>query len=111
MNTATSHWSNAVHKDLVNQYKCLAEKINERIHWSELDSTSNQLSAERHKLNFRLRELEDEKAKCDREERARMAKCEKELKDEKAKRDREERARMAKRDKEECWNPKRWVRM
>ena len=92
---------NIVHEDLVNQYKSLAEKINERIHWSELDSTSNQLSAERHKLNFRLQEVEDEKAKHDREERARMAKPEKEFKDEKAKHDREERARMAKHDKEE----------
>jgi hypothetical protein len=90
-----------VKEDLVNQYKCLAKKIDERIHWSELDITANHLSAERHKLNYRLRVLEDEKEKRDREERAREAKRDKEEKEESEKRDREERARMAKRDKEE----------
>jgi hypothetical protein len=48
--------------DLVKQYKSLAEKMNERIHWSDLDYTANQLHAERHKLNLRLRELEDSEA-------------------------------------------------
>ena len=90
-----------VKEDLVNQYKCLAKKIDERIHWSELDITANHLSAERHKLNYRLRVLKDEKEKRDREERAREAKRDKEEKEESEKRDREERARMAKRDKEE----------
>ncbi len=36
-----------VYKDLVNQYKSLAKKIDEKIHWRELDNTANQLSAER----------------------------------------------------------------
>ena len=42
-----------VYEDLVNQYKCLAGKIDERIHWREL-------AAENHTLDYRLRELEDE---------------------------------------------------
>jgi len=86
-----------VYEDLVNQNKSLAKKIDERLHWRELDNTANQLSDERHKLNYRLQELEDEEEdeeeKCDREERARMAKRDKE--------EREERARFAKRDREE----------
>ena len=86
-----------VYEDLVNQYKSLSKKIDERLHWRELDNTANQLSDERHKLNYRLQELEDEEEdeeeKCDREERARMAKRDKE--------EREERARFAKRDREE----------
>ena len=98
-----------VYEDLVNQYKSLAKKIDERIHWRELDNTANQLSAERHKLNYRLQELEDEEEKRDREERMRVAKQDKEKREEKsareAKRDKEkreeERAREAKRDKEE----------
>ena len=52
-----------VKEDLVNQYKCLAQKIDERIHWSELDSTANQFYTEKHKLNNRLRELKDEEGK------------------------------------------------
>ena len=94
-----------VYEDLVNKYKCLARKIDERIHWSELDITANQLSAERHKLNYRLQELEDE---GEREERARVAKRDWEVREEErarvAKRESEEkekRARVAKRDKEE----------
>jgi len=60
-----------VYKDLVNQYKSLAEIIDERIHWSKLDKTANQPSAE--SLNYRLRELED-KDKEEREERVRVTK-------------------------------------
>ena len=45
---------------ILNQYKSLAEKIDKRIHWSKLDYTANQLSAERHKLSYRFRELNDE---------------------------------------------------
>jgi hypothetical protein len=85
-----------VYDDLVNQYKSLAKKIDERIHWSELEKTANQLSAERHKLKYRLRELEEEEEKRDREERARMAKRDKE---ERGKRDKEE--RLAKREASE----------
>jgi hypothetical protein len=59
-----------VYEDLVNQYKSLAKKIDETIHWRELDNTANQLSAERHKLNNRLQELERVRvAKRDKEER------------------------------------------
>ena len=61
-----------VYEDLVKQYKSLAKKIDETIHWRELDNTANQLSAKRHKLNNRLQELEDEEEKCDREERSRV---------------------------------------
>ena len=55
-----------VYDDLVNQYKSLAKKIDERINWSELDKTANQLSAERHKLNNRLQVLEDKEEKRER---------------------------------------------
>jgi hypothetical protein len=99
-----------VYDDLVNKYKSLAKKIDERINWSELDKTANQLSAERHKLNYRLRELEDEEEKRDREERVRVAKRDKEKREEereeerarvaKEREEREERARVARRDKE-----------
>jgi hypothetical protein len=93
-----------VYEDLVNKYKRLAEKIVKRIHWSELDNTANQLSAEHHKLNYRLRGLEDEEEKRDREEKARKTKRDKEEREEErarvAKRE-EERAREAKQDKEE----------
>ena len=78
-----------VYENLVNQYKSLAKKIDERINWSELDKTANQLSAERHKLNYRLQELEDKEGKRDREERARVAKRDKEERE-------EERVRVAK---------------
>ena len=75
-----------VYEDLVNQCKCLAEKIDERIHWSELDSTANQFYTEKHKLNNRLRELEDEEGKRDREERVRVAEWDKEESEEERKR-------------------------
>ncbi len=78
-----------VYEDLVNQYKCFAGKIDERINWSKLDNTAKQLSAERHKLNYRLQELEDEEEKRKREER----------KEERVRAEREERMRAAKRDK------------
>ena len=96
-----------VYEDLVNQYKCLAGKIDERINWSELDNTAKQLSAERHKLNYRLQELEDEEEKREREERARVAKRDREEREERARvakresEEREERARVAKRESEE----------
>jgi hypothetical protein len=99
-----------VYDDLVNKYKSLAKKIDERINWSELDKTANQLSAECHKLNYRLRELEDEEEKRDREETVRVAKRDKEKREEereeerarvaKEREEREERARVARRDKE-----------
>ncbi len=41
----------------------------ERINWSELDNTAKQLYAERHKLNYKLQELEDEEKTREREER------------------------------------------
>ena len=99
-----------VYDDLVNKYKSLAKKIDKRINWSELDKTANQLSAECHKLNYRLRELEDEEEKRDREETVRVAKRDKEKREEereeerarvaKEREEREERARVARRDKE-----------
>jgi len=85
-----------VYDDLVNKYKSLAKKIDERINWSELDKTANQLSAERHKLNYRLQGLEEEEEKCKREERK-----EERAREERARAEREERARVAKRDREE----------
>ena len=85
-----------VYDDLVNKYKSLAKKIDERINWSELDQTANQISAERHKLNYRLRGLEEEEEKCKREERK-----EERAREERARAEREERARVAKRDREE----------
>jgi hypothetical protein len=96
-----------VYENLVNQYKSLARKIDERIHWSELDITANHLSAEHHKLNYRLQELEDEEEKRDREERVRVAKRDKEKRAREIKQDNEkreeERAREAnaKQDREE----------
>ena len=51
----------SVYAGLVNQYKCLAGKIDKRINWSELDNTAKQLSTERRKLNNRLQELKNQK--------------------------------------------------
>jgi hypothetical protein len=59
-----------VYNDLVNQYKCLAKKIDERINWSKLDNTANQLSPERHKLNYRLKRLKEWQQKKEQEEQA-----------------------------------------
>ncbi len=81
-----------VYDYLINQYKSLAKKIDERINWSELDNTANQLSDERHKLNYRLKELEERQRKKEQEEQARQRKKEQEEQARQRKKEQEEQA-------------------